>query len=1386
MPAAHHSRASLSPVRRSRAGSKEQAGGAAAPVDPILARYHAIKKSMAASSVAPTSAPSSAAPSLSSSSLHLTAPSSRNVTPLRAGGVAATAPVTPELRRAVLHAGSVPMPSTQRDERLESLERSLADKARVISRLEKENRAVTDVAVGNAQASEEAERASRQARYERERLRTACVSLESQVAVESSVAQQSQRRVEELLGELTAVHERLTAAEHEVSTKRVEAARWQQHAVALEKRLQTSDAQAEPLRILEGKVAALDDLVAQRTREAEDARLKQDLALRQVEESRLVIAKLQQAVTTRDREVGEASVAIQNGQAQTQQLSAVVAERDRREMTLVQKCADLEEALRTVQDRSDRRDIDHKEELRQRVKEIAARDYDLCMLTDRLKESESFGKRAMNEVEQLRTENFNATKLSKDLQMRLEATRVTSAQESIVNDELKGECDRLRQFIEELRAEIRAQADAQALAERELEQLDAERRIKNALEGQLKVLQASFARQEDDHNALRARFEDLTKRALEAEERAAAVPKLYNRIAELDATIGGKDVTIEKLRESEALCRHEVSVTLQKLDVERNNVSMARSDFVQEHDRCMELEADSRRLEQECRSLNALHGDIAALQEIVDEKTALLQRAQIETRSWQTRCREAEGELEVLLALREEYAVSEQEKRGLQVQLTDRESQLHGFEKKQVALVGHLRNMEDELRAAKEFHTSLEADLMRQRAALAEKAQAEQRAAQLQGELQNRNDDLNRERSRVHELTARSREREDALADERVRRAEAERQLNEQAAELSRLQLEVGKLSVIAESGERERTRLERELDQRSGQNEAKSAQLFDLQRQLAERERHANEAAAKDRQHVVELDQCHLAIRERDEKLSNSRLMLEDAQKQMRQTQHESKQLLERISQLLGFEERCVSLEGTVRVRDAELCEASRTLTELKDRAREMQQELVAYRRFEQRYADLKAHCDKQAMLAESYENDDAHKTQLLLEKERELGRMRERLASLVSEHDAERLRRTAVETRLKDMEPEANKASQLEGQIAGLTQVIAQRNRDLEDERNSNTDLRNRLRQVERSSAQRGQQANATYLHDLEVKIAMKDEVIARLESEERRRQGVLDQLRAELTRTEAERRSLDVSVRESRSEMDRNDATWLQKFTRLEAEYNSLKAASQHDTRLVHKENELAEARSTLQQSMSECAAKSREIEQCRREIAHLTEQLNAAPPAPSSRSGSVSDRLKSELKNTQTDLHEARSLRSAAERLLEEKEIELAVARENVTLLSHRVTGGGRPSYSSASSVALAAGGGGQSVNAVTSNGAAVAATTSVADASNGAIDEPSATAADPLRDWRERRRELAQLDGERAREYDSIMRGSAAQAAAAARAAARLTPTDPATFTTTTM
>lgn len=1089
---------------------------------------------------------------------------------------------------------------------------------------------------------------------DRDRQRERVAELEERLRMEGSAVSESQQHVSALRAEADRSGRLIESLQADVMSRTSDLNQMRERQLHLERRLLDAEAELQRgggganHRVLAGKVSALEDLVRAKQAEIEDEQRRLKMSELRLVEAGEQAAQLRGTVEAKDREIGETAVALREVLRAKERVEHQMRESHEAERELERKVDDLTEQLRAAGESSEVEQRQHKEDVRAKSRELGRLEVILASLQEELKEAAALKVNHEKEIELLRQQAANSSRDAKGWQARQEAVQVLQATETAAKEDAQREVTRLRSESAILHDELRAHAKQCEQYEALLREADKEREVREALDAQVRVLQASFERQEHDFNALRTQHESVVRRCGTLEQEAAKVVGLERKAAEFEALAELRLEQVEKGRQRESMLQTELETTTEQHGSARMECEEARRDFVLSHERCLHLQKEIVDLEQQQALIGEAQARMSQLNDAYEQRTAEVNHMVIELQSWQLRFKEADAEATNLRSFVVKVQSAEERFSAAQEQIRQREDMIRAMERKMATFEQQGREYEEMKHSMANTIANLEQEMVRVNGQLADRGSLESRLQSAIHELGVRAEELSRERNKVLDLQARGRERDEIAAQERNKRGDAETHAHHLQSELTKVQVELGRVTVQLESCERERARLEHLLQQRTAQMEDKVAHADRMERALQEKDEELRVRAITDTNVRHEIELGELRARELGSLLAQARRTVDEQKEQVRKADEERRHLAQRAELLSRVEEKLIGAEAALRARDEDLAASSRAVSQLKQKMKEMQAEHTVLRQAEQRVIELKALMDRQSLHLEQAEKEDAAKSQKIIEKEREVGRAREKLAATQGELDAEKMRRSQAEATARELEAAGQKAVQLEGQLAGVSQVLSQRTRDLEEQRHLVNELRERMRERNGGAGGKGNGGHMMTMiggslsaAEMDAKVRAKDETIARLEQEEQRRHALVDSLRRDLAAAENEKASLEQQMHDLQSRFDRSEVSWRARCTRLEQENSDGKRIAV-DTRTRRLEEELLDVKCRNSTLSSEVDRLKREVSAAQADAAMMSSSASGGGGGGASArdhqhyGGAASSRLQQEMRRSRASL------------------------------------------------------------------------------------------------------------------------------------------------------
>ncbi|CUI15516.1 kinesin, putative [Bodo saltans] len=777
----------------------------------------------------------------------------------------------------------------------------------------------------------------------------------------------------------------------------------------------------------------------------------------------------------------------------------------------------------------------------------------------------------------------------KDATVKLESLKSTSAQESIVKDELKYEVERFKKVVSNLRDELTTQEDAKRHLESALADSRSELEAKALLQVQLREAEQRSSTLSLKVDALESSLVGTSKHLADAREDLKKLAQLEDQMAALRAALQGKDLTIEKHHVTEADLTREV----ERLKVAVKEVN-AREEFVVEELRSTQqrLVLEEQKVSEKESTLKQL-GDVMStyekLRQNIDEKSRFIAQQQAVMDDLRVKNNELDSDVETLLGVKRQIDELAIERQKLLGELAQGESDRDDLLRQNRSLEESIRGKQKEIYDVKELVTLQDDKLRQAEAQLSDMLRLDAELKHTRQELHSAVDSLQKEAFKRDELQSRLDTREERLSEALHRTNALEEQITQLHRELTQAQVDVGRMSVVIETNGKERTRLEKEID---------------TKKELVEQVTQELSVTRKDLQQA-KMELQALTLRERLEG-ERSSSVVQQAQLAGEECERLKLTIRRLESELQGKEEQLFTarqVSDRHRELTAQFDDARQLLHKKDDELRDLQYQLKrtleaeaqresgaqAASRLESRYSMLKQQYDKLEQSQKILEQEEASKQRLILEQEREMHRLKDRLASQISEGDSDKARRRALEERIRELELECQRTSALDGQVAGLNLVISQRNKDLEEERALVSELRGKLRSTQTTHApmSRSNSPSTSINAEAESRLLIAEESLRQCREELRRSQERCELLQRELASSEGRREALRVDIQRLTIDKEREVGDLAMKCERAQRLADDLlsQQKSQQQRATSINSDELSRARSALERSEAE---------------------------------------------------------------------------------------------------------------------------------------------------------------------------------------------------------
>ena len=359
------------------------------------------------------------------------------------------------------------------------------------------------------------------AAIERERINSEFERLQGDLMGEKERANALQSHMHNLQADLHHAAEEKNALLEAIEAARRENRVLQEHCANLERGVAQSDANAVTARVYQGKVTALEELLQSRQQEIDEHLARSQRAAESVAEIEKLKQQMAGKIAQQEREITELRNIVDQGKKSSDRLQAKAEGETTRCRDLEAKMAEMEQQLLSIYSSSEQSSVAKKEELRAKAKQVNSLELELCSAQEKIVELEGAKQRSASRVLELENAVARAEQTIRELQSQCETLKVHGAQDSIVCDQLRFDVERYKRAVEDVREELQLQEQSRANLETTVADLEQQLQVKQSLEMQIKAQHDSFARQEEDLNLLRRQKEDVDKRAAGLEARVA-------------------------------------------------------------------------------------------------------------------------------------------------------------------------------------------------------------------------------------------------------------------------------------------------------------------------------------------------------------------------------------------------------------------------------------------------------------------------------------------------------------------------------------------------------------------------------------------------------------------------------------------------------------------------------------------------------------------------------------------------------------------------------------------------------------------------------------------------------------------------------------------------
>ena len=963
------------------------------------------------------------------------------------------------------------------------------------------------------------------------------------------------------------------------------------------------------VRVLEGKVAGLQAMLEEKSRENEKSRSQGSHAQHRIDDGAAKLQHLGGVVDELENRMGHQHVRMQE------------MERDlEKERTTVQS---LERTLEEQYKKAQRQKISQEDAMNERDNLEAEVRAELRLKNRQLQDGEMARLSAAEEVQNLHCDLEAARQRLQDQEATLQALRERctaaesnleqvhgeDAQRRVVTEGLKQELERENAKVHNMLSDLRAAECQRIELEERARCTEQEVTRLHAAEENAKYLEDSLQRVEEDVRCEIKQHSETRQRLRDAEERLAASQTLQTQLAQVEGELAAKGESLARMHETTERHSAKVAALQAELDESRNSTAAANSELTAsiEHQRSMETRMAH--LEEEAGRAASFDTKVRSYEEVLQTRQEELRQANAENAKLQIAIREMEHKLQEIGALDERVHGLVRDKQDLEHELNCQQRGLARSEAECSSLTNQLENANYTLDTERSMTAELQQHVEELHRKLQAKGNVEARLAEAQHELDERARELSEERSSLGSHVSRCRHLEADLEGALERQRSIEENFQKQTQTVETLQLQLGKQSVAVQEGQREAVRL--------------GADLHTATEGLAETKDALARSEALCAQQTKQLEALHEAETQLttsgDALRAETTRLTQELSEKSRALDAETERLRTVEERLVGVEAeavRCSTLEGKVQALQEVNAGKTKDIDTLQAQLLAVRAELCTAEegvaqsvQMEDRIRDLRMQIAKQVADMERLETDESRKAAALAEARKELERLSDAMRAKERSLEEERARGTATTERVQRLEAAAAARSSLEGKIAGLEILAESKETELRAVSEETTGLRQRVRDLEQQLHARLRVEDV--VQETQLQLQIKNDAIARLELEEKKRRLVAEDQHRELL-------SLNDKVRQAEGNAQEQSAKRLEADARVqellrEADLRSRAEEGEHRERLMQAERLEAECRDSRDRLLgTERAARASEQRslECQNDATRVRAQLQRA--------------------------------------------------------------------------------------------------------------------------------------------------------------------------------
>ena len=950
--------------------------------------------------------------------------------------------------------------------------------------------------------------------------RSKSIASELEAEAQRTVAAE-RRRVEDTLGRVRVTEEGNDKLHHLLAQKQLEIQDLLRKVAGTEQKLQdVTTEKANEKRTFEGRVQALDDLLDARGRELEDERRKVATGAARLESMKAMMGELNQKCSQHEVESGRRDISFGELSREKDRLESVIAHLEGDVRAEKQRYQDL---LAAGDDRDQRKDTDVaklRDEIRRLQQVVSHMEVDA-------RQRDETNRSVVGEKDRLARELLESERRSEQLQDSLATAKdtVRDLQASVAKTGI--EVQGLQRHIGELkhdRDELQASRDStDALNQQLRKDLDGQgdelRRVA-FLEEQIRQLRLQLERADKDIDNERRRSADATDRLEHAEVTIAQQASMVRRTKELEIEL--------QLRQEQSVQlsgRHEQQqVVLSDL---RSQLDQARSTFDGERRQRDAAEAaanDWREkaevLERQCASLTVSVGRVSALEAAVNSRTKELTDAVEEVGYHKQRIVQLENDLTQISTLEHALKASHDERMS---QLNVCHSLEDAVAEKDKALNRRDNEIADRIAENSALRSQidhLEGDLRLANGRAAEVVVLTGRIRDLERAVQDKSTEFSVLAAKEGEARMSLLNMKQELEVMQIHAQDVSTRLDSTAKQLEAAQIEIGRRTVQAETADRACKKADHEASVARERATKAHADATELRQSLEQLTATCDtiQKESEDRQRELSTVTRGRALAEAT--IAELNRAVEDRDARLKEVELAHTELKNGFTKSTILEGKITALEKLNAAGNLERQQLELQLRDRNSTIVQLEAEASHGRRSEQRLAEIKLRVSSLSDELEAKDAELSAKSMQIVERDTQIGKLRDLLASeeQTSRHTQQRLHASSSD--VHRLEGEVRRLSAVDGELAGVKELLTQRNMAVSSLTTTIED--------QRAAINRLQEQIDGLKHVLVTNAGLESQLAAK--------RAAVDELQAELTERSGKATTLEMELLQCRGQIAR----------------------------------------------------------------------------------------------------------------------------------------------------------------------------------------------------------------------------------------------------------